>query len=371
MTGFAVPFAFWLLAQTHFDDDFRLRPLHLVLLAGLLRLCFLARSAPRFPLEERAVWMVAPRLAGLGFVLHALIQVHVGARSDLVLPRLRLRYVVLTLTGTYILLELLAEASLREAATTGIGDRVHAVSILVLVLIITGLALRLRPDVLRPTRATVEVPASADPLLAEGLTRLVEEQQVFREEGLTIAHLAQRLGVQEYRVRQFINAQLGFRNFNAFLHQYRLREAQKALLDPARSRLGVAQIAFQVGYRSLGPSTRRSRKRRVSRRRSSGPPAGALRRPAHWSEAVPKGLSRLPDFGISQKRARRRETSRPSRPAFAVEVRESRRWTVSRRVIFGSFLALVVAAAMPAWAGGVYLKLSTEIAEAQAGRPFA
>jgi AraC-like DNA-binding protein len=49
---------------------------------------------------------------------------------------------------------------------------------------------------------------------------------VFREEGLTIADLAQRLGVQEYRVRQFINAQLGFRNFNAFLHQYRLREAQ-------------------------------------------------------------------------------------------------------------------------------------------------
>jgi hypothetical protein len=43
---------------------------------------------------------------------------------------------------------------------------------------------------------------------------------------------------------------------------------------------------------------------------------------------------------------------------------------VSRRVIFGSFLALVVAAAMPAWAGGVYLKLSTEVAEAQAGRPF-
>ena len=31
------------------------------------------------------------------------------------------------------------------------------------------------------------------------------------------------------------------------------RAAQKALLDPAKRHLGIAQIAFEVGYRSLGP----------------------------------------------------------------------------------------------------------------------
>ncbi len=82
---------------------------------------------------------------------------------------------------------------------------------------------------------------------------LVEEQHVYREEGLTIAGLAERLGTQEHKVRQLINSHLGFRNFNAFLHHYRLRAAQQALLDPGRLHLGVAQIAYEVGYRSLGP----------------------------------------------------------------------------------------------------------------------
>jgi AraC-like DNA-binding protein len=58
------------------------------------------------------------------------------------------------------------------------------------------------------------------------------------------------------RVRQLINLQLGFRNFNAFLHHYRIREAQQALADPAKRHLSVAQIAYEVGYRSLGPFNR-------------------------------------------------------------------------------------------------------------------
>lgn len=76
---------------------------------------------------------------------------------------------------------------------------------------------------------------------------------MFREEGLTISTLAARLDAQEYRVRQLINAQLGFRNFNAFLNHYRVREARKTLGDPARRHLGIAQVAYEVGYSSLGP----------------------------------------------------------------------------------------------------------------------
>jgi AraC-like DNA-binding protein len=251
--GFSVPFAFWLLAQTHFDDDFRLRPLHLGLLAGLLSMCWLAWQAAQVAPAYAAFWAAIPRLVGMGFVIHALAQVYLGARSDLLLHRLRLRFAVLSLAGTYILLELLAEVLLRDAATTGLGDRVHAVSILALVLVITGLALRVRPDVLRPSPPAVEPMVTVDPGLVERLMALVEQQHVYREEGLTITGLADRLGAQEHKVRQLINAHLGFRNFNAFLHHYRLRAAQQSLLDPGKAHLGVAQIAFEAGYRSLGP----------------------------------------------------------------------------------------------------------------------
>lgn len=255
--GFGVPFAFWLLAKTHFEDDFRLRPLHPLLFFVLVGVCWVswhaAAGAGASATDHQAFWSVLPRLVGLAFVIHALIQVHVGARADLVVPRLRLRHIVLSLAGTYILLELVAEALLRDAARVGIADRVHAVSVLALVLVILALALRLRPDVLRPSRPPLDAPAAADPLLVERLVRMVEEQGAYREEGLTIAALAERLGAQEYRVRQLINDHLGFRNFNAFLHHYRIGEAQRALSDPARAHLGVAQIAYEVGYRSLGP----------------------------------------------------------------------------------------------------------------------
>ena len=78
------------------------------------------------------------------------------------------------------------------------------------------------------------------------------EEGAYRQEGLSIRGLADRVGTQEHKLRQMINAELGFKNFNAFLHHYRIREAQRALTDPARAHLGVAQIAYEVGYRSLG-----------------------------------------------------------------------------------------------------------------------
>ena len=85
---------------------------------------------------------------------------------------------------------------------------------------------------------------------------MIEEEHVYRTEGLTIGALADRLGEHEYKVRQLINAHLGFRNFGAFLNHYRVEEARKLLADPAQKQLGVAEIAFRLGYSSLGPFNR-------------------------------------------------------------------------------------------------------------------
>jgi len=254
-----VPFAFWLLAEAHFDDDFRLRPVH-----GVLLLCLaVVRYAARFFVGEHGIpaviptghallWAVIPRLFALGFVGHALYRVHAGARADLVVPRLKARYAVLGFSGVYIFLELIAEAFLAGSVSDRTAARIHSATSLALIVGVTLLSLRLDPNVLRPEPSPAEPPAP-DPALVARLQHLIDVEQVFREEGLTIALLAERMALHEYKVRQLINAHLGFRNFNAFLHHYRLREAQKALSDPAKSRLGVAQIAYEVGYRSLGP----------------------------------------------------------------------------------------------------------------------
>ncbi|HET6470897.1 MAG TPA: helix-turn-helix domain-containing protein [Pseudomonadales bacterium] len=80
--------------------------------------------------------------------------------------------------------------------------------------------------------------------------------QVYHEAGLTIASLAARLGIPEYRLRRLINEKLGYRNFNHMLHAYRIAEASVALADPTQRRLPILTIALSVGYQSINPFNR-------------------------------------------------------------------------------------------------------------------
>ncbi len=281
----SVPFAFWLAARIHFDDGFRARPHHVLLLVAFLApgyLSWLAVFERRLGYVPSAAaerfWLVAPRLLALTVVLHALITIYVGARSDLVLARLKARYRVLFLAGTYILLELLGELVFTRSPSEALANQVHSVGALILAVVTTFLSLKTRPDLLKPPRSALER-STLDPALAQKLRQLVEDEQVFREEGLTIGGLAERLGIQEYKARQLINLELGFRNFNAFLHHVRVGEAQKVLADPDRAHLGVAQVAYEVGYGSLATFNRAFKEltgRTPTDFRASRPPDAAL-----------------------------------------------------------------------------------------------
>jgi len=263
LLAMAAPLAFWLLAQEHFNDDFRLRPRLFIFGAGFLALGYavwLVSVERRFPALVPApgddrFWTLLPRLLALAIVLHALLTVYVGAGTDLVLPRLRARFLLLAAAGTYILLELLGEVLFAGSKAEALAESVHSVAVLVLILGVAFFSLRLAPEILRAPRPALDGPA-LDPALAARLQRLVEVEEVFRQEGLSIGDLAERLGAQEHKVRQLINAQLGFKNFNAFLNRYRIAAAEKTLADPKSAHLGVAEIAYQVGYRSLGTFNR-------------------------------------------------------------------------------------------------------------------
>jgi AraC-like DNA-binding protein len=85
------------------------------------------------------------------------------------------------------------------------------------------------------------------------LTRALEKEQVYLKHGLSIGELAQRLAMPQYRLRALINKRLGYRNFNALLHEYRLRDACAQLADPAKAHLPILTIALDVGYQSIAP----------------------------------------------------------------------------------------------------------------------
>jgi AraC-like DNA-binding protein len=110
-----------------------------------------------------------------------------------------------------------------------------------------------------PVASASKFVAPADDALIARLREAMEARQLYHDESLTVASLARALGSQEYRVRRAINQGLGYRNFNEFLHRYRLDEACARLRSQAH--LPVLTIALDVGFGSIGPFNRAFRAR--------------------------------------------------------------------------------------------------------------
>jgi AraC-like DNA-binding protein len=107
--------------------------------------------------------------------------------------------------------------------------------------------------------ASVEPNKPMEPETARALvrlTKLLEEERVYRKAGLSLKDLSGRVGLPEYRLRRLIHEELGHQNFNAFLHQYRIAEACARLRDPAERRVPILTIALSVGYQSINTFNR-------------------------------------------------------------------------------------------------------------------
>ncbi len=80
----------------------------------------------------------------------------------------------------------------------------------------------------------------------------------YRRENLTLKDLAKALEAPEYKVRAVINKELGYRNFNEFINEYRIAEAAQRLIDEPET--PISNIALDVGYRTLSSFNRAFRK---------------------------------------------------------------------------------------------------------------
>lgn len=83
--------------------------------------------------------------------------------------------------------------------------------------------------------------------------RVFRDQKAYLEPGLSIADLAKKLAIPQYKLRHLINQELGYRNFNALLNEYRVKDACEKLSDPAENQTPVLTIALTVGYQSIAP----------------------------------------------------------------------------------------------------------------------
>lgn len=256
--GTLVPGMFWLLSASIFDDHFVLRPWQMALVAATVLPPFLGRLlalSGDVPLQ----WLLFTLPQLLEFVLLGLTLWVVARywKIDLVESRRSLRLWFVGINGAYIFVLLLS----RELLFPG-QDWLESWQYLPVggvLLAMNALLLRYKTEVFFVPAADSEtiqdVPAVPEPevdsALVYSLQELMEADKVYREMGLTIGELAQRMDVPQYRLRQTINSGLGYRNFSDFLNRYRVGEAAERLVSPAEESLPVLTIAMDVGFRSL------------------------------------------------------------------------------------------------------------------------
>jgi AraC-like DNA-binding protein len=233
---------------------------------------------------------VVPHGIALLFVLLAIVDAQREVRSDLVEPRRRLRVAFVTAIATYAAIVAVVETALQNDPAPAALDLAHvglltAAALAGAVLVFKHgdnlLGREACPSPLLETpavelpRLEVEPPGPAFALVEAGggtleqaratprapVDPLLEELQAwiarkgFLEPELSVAQLARTLRTQEYKLRRLLNGQLGFRNFNDFLHRHRVQAACERLTY-AGAELSIIELSLDVGYRSLATFNR-------------------------------------------------------------------------------------------------------------------
>jgi AraC-like DNA-binding protein len=275
----------WLAIRALFDDHFRWDGPRAA--AGMAMAALgLAANAPRLSAMlaghadpgsgPLAPWHAAAMIA---FTAAAIREVLRGWRDDLVEPRRAARRWAALGIGVYASVALAVELAVREQPVGPLLPALHVAGIGAVALALALLVARRSLDVVLGTSSAVggvpppgtpaaptmpaaaPLPGAAAAPASPALQRLrqaMSDDRAYRREGLTVASLAAHLGMGEAALRALINHELGYRNFNDFLHHHRLQEAADRLQTED---LPILTIALECGYGSIGPFNRAFRQR--------------------------------------------------------------------------------------------------------------
>lgn len=253
----AAPFALWIFAHRIFERpvDRRLA----MIAAAIIVLCWgdflYARFwEHRYPIGEDAL----QHGASLLLAAHAIVIAWQRRGDDLIERRRTFRVGFVILVGFETLGVILAEIwygfghELPWLMIVQSGGTVATTTLL------GGVLLSTNAELLFDRSAAPAARPALSP--AEHVLKLKLEEAmgktVYREPGLTIGVLAERLSVPEHRLRALINQRLGYRNFSDFLNIHRIGDARAWLADPKKVDLPVLTLAMDLGYGSLAPFNR-------------------------------------------------------------------------------------------------------------------
>lgn len=260
--GNALPGLFWLVSLRIFGDHHSLSKVQYLIASSTLLIPILFKLAHLFlPLSHseqlalQQLGQVTGLLIELVLICHALYISALHWHNDLVLERRFIRGGVITLAAIYIMLVILAEQVLK--LNSPFVDWAKTLGVLLLTSAINLLLFKPKSSTLfeaKHTQPTAHTPQNRK--LLSALLKAMTEQKLYQQDGLTIVQLAHALGSQDYLLRNLINKELGYRNFNDFLNKYRIEQVASKIKSDPGSDTAILTLALESGFRSLSAFNR-------------------------------------------------------------------------------------------------------------------
>ena len=231
-----------------------------IFLSALLPLSGLF-SDPFLPVGSGIYISYSQAILQLIFVILAIYWTLKGWSADLVADRRILRWFFIGVQGALIFTVIFVENFLVDGGSTENATAqsfiVYAIALLTLGMLLVALRfdfVSLGYVIRKVAELSIEPEKEGTAIFdIDSFNKAFKEQLLYREAGLTISMLAKSLNIPEYRLRAFIHKQLGFRNFNAMLHQYRIEDSGNVLSDNENQNIPILTIALSVGYQSITP----------------------------------------------------------------------------------------------------------------------
>ncbi|MBC3765523.1 helix-turn-helix domain-containing protein [Neptunicella marina] len=245
---------FWLVSLCLFSDHIKVNYKHYVIasvpliLPTLVKL-WLAVGSP--PPNIQTLIANTALLVELSLICHALGVTIRYWRDDLIEQRRLLRASLICFGGIYLFLVIFVEQVLNFHGEW--LSQIESITLAALSLFLNTLLLRLREASLfasRLAQAKTSLRHKQSPEV-ERILSAMSQDLLYQQEGITIAELAKKLNMYEYKLRNVINGELGYRNFNDFLNYYRINEVTAKLNDPGYSSVAILNLALDSGFRSL------------------------------------------------------------------------------------------------------------------------
>lgn len=257
--GNALPGIFWLVGLSVFGDNRTLKPWQYLLASMTLLLPLTAK----FFIHGLSINLEAtPLLNGffkynallleLVLISHTLLIAAQQWRNDLVQERRYIRGGVISVAGLYIILVIVIEQFF-NLQWHGL-ELLKSLSLAALVIGVNFFLFQLRHSTLFESNNTCSEKKKHVPSQSKEVLKIIasmEQDKLYQTDGMTIASLAKHLSIHEYKLRNLINGELNYRNFNDFLNFYRIKEVSQCLLDPEYVSTPVLTLALESGFRSL------------------------------------------------------------------------------------------------------------------------